>query len=239
MSHLVGTKGLRDRGSRSQGKLGILFLHHTHNQVTQHNLRTIRRHNPQATLATMGSDQPLPGGYTLNDTPELKRLHLQMPKRRVDLLVCSWFVQKREKCDRWWIAEWDVYCEMPVFEYYQPVWDFPFVASSLRLSYREPRWNWFGVTQGTPDEYRPYLIGAVPFIYLISEAALGATCRMLMRCRFFSGNSEMRFATAANRSGYPPCGFSPPNDKITWIEWKRVAGLPTIFHPVKHIVDYR
>lgn len=229
----------RSNGRAESRALGILFLHHSHNPVTRFNLAQIRLRNPDATIATMSPGDPLPGGYTLRDTPPLKRLHAQLPARRVDLLVCSWFLQKREACRKWWIAEWDVYPEVSVADYYGSVWEYPFVASSVRLPRREPEWNWFRSLQGTPKGYRPFLVGAVPFIFLFDELALAAACNMLLKHPFFSGNSEMRLATAANRAGYPPCGFSPPHDGISWMEWKRVTGPPGIFHPVKHIADYR
>lgn len=220
-------------------KLGILFLHHTRNPVTLNNLQSIRRCNPDATIVTMSPDEPLEDGYSLNKTPELKKVHSELPQRREDSLVASWFLQKRETCDKWWIVEWDLFCEVSVSEYYQNVWHFPFVAPSVCLPYRDLHWFWFQKTQGMPEEYKPFLMGALPFVFLMSEEALGATCRMLIDCPFTTGNSELRFATAANRSGYAPCGYSPPNDRLTWRPWSRLTGPKTIFHPVKHYVDYR
>lgn len=220
-------------------ELGILFLHHACDPVTLRNLESIRRNNPKATLVTFSASEPLKGGYSLDQTPDLKQIHAQLPTRRTDVLVCSWYLQKREKCDKWWIVEWDLYCEMAATEYYWPVWHYPFVASSVRLRHREPNWNWFRALQGTPESYEPHIIGAVPFIFLMSETALESTCRMLLNNPFYSGNAELRFATAANRAGFPPCGFSPQNDRITWITWDRITGSKNIFHPVKHVVDYR
>jgi len=221
------------------GKLGILFLHHTRNDVTLHNLELIRQRHPGAVVATMSANEPLQDGYTLNNTPSLKRLHSQLPQRREDSLVCSWFLQKKEQCDKWWIVEWDVFCEVSVFDYYKSVWNYPFVASTVCLRYRDLHWYWFQKLDGTPEEYVPYIIGALPFLFLLSEPALEATCRMLLDHPFTSANSEVRFATAANRSGYAPCGFSPPNDRMICQPWKRLEGPPAIFHPVKHHVDYR
>jgi len=220
-------------------KLGILFLHHTNCEVTRNNLKVVQRYNPGATVVTMSADDPLPGGYSLNATADLKTIHSELPKRREDSLVCSWFLQKRESCDKWFIMEWDAYCEMSVAEYYKCVWQYPFVASSVCLLNREPNWHWFKKVENIPEGYLPYVMGALPFLFLLSEFALEATCRMLIENPFTSGNSELRFATAANRCGFPPCGFSPPNDQITWRPLNRVNGTRTIFHPVKHVVDYR
>jgi hypothetical protein len=228
-------------------QLGIIFLHHHIDRVVSNNLRSVQLQNPDATIATISADKPLPGGYTLNATPELKRLHSSLLKRSGDRLLCSWFIQRKEKCDKWWIIEWDTFCATSVRNYYLPVWDFPYVASGVRLPYREPEWQWFKKfkkkhwfrrVQKWPEDYQPFAMGAVPFLYLLSEAALKATCTMLLENPLMVGNSELRFATAANRCGYAPCGFSPPNDQIGWMPLKIVAKQPKIFHPVKHFVEF-
>jgi len=228
-------------------RLGVVFLHHHIDRVVLNNLRSVRAHNPDATIATVSADEPLPGGYTLEATPELKRLHSANVKHSGDRLICSWFTQRKENCDKWWIIEWDVFCATSVRDYYRPVWDFPFVAATVRLPYREPGWAWFKMfrkkrwfkkVEKMPEDYRPFMMGALPCVYLISETALNATCTMLLENLLLVGNCELRFATAANRCGYPPCGFSPPHDQITWMTWKTMAKPQTIIHPVKHYVEF-
>jgi len=216
-------------------RLGILFLHHHVDAVVEDHLRRIREHNPDATVITMSSGKTLPNGYNLEPTPGLRWLHFLRARRSGDRLVCSWFLQRKEVCDKWWIVEWDTFCAMPAREYYRPVWAFPFVASSVRLKYREPEWAWFADSKALPKDYAPFAMGAVPFLYLMSEPALRAVCRMLLDNPLKVGNSELRFATAANRCGYAPCGFSPPNDQITWIKWNKLPPRPTIVHPVKEL----
>jgi len=105
--------------------LGILFLHHQIDEVVLNNLASVRRHNPGANVVTMSAAEPLPGGYSLDATPEIKELHVAQPKRSGDRLLCSWFMQRKEQCKKWWIIDWDVYCTMSVREYYEPVWNFP------------------------------------------------------------------------------------------------------------------
>jgi hypothetical protein len=220
-------------------ELGILFLHHKRDRITRQNLASLRRHNPDAVLVTMSSTVPFPGGYALARTPELARRHETNPARGSDWLVCSWFLQHKESCAKWWIVEWDTYAEVSALEYYRPVWEFPFVAATVKSPQREPDWNWFDSMSSAPAAYRPFAMGAVPFLYLISYPALKAVCARISKLNVSFGNGELRFATVANRCGFPPCGFSPPKDKITWIKWPRLSGPPAIFHPVKHDVDYR
>jgi hypothetical protein len=59
----------------------------------------------------------------------------------------------------------------------------------------------------------------------------------LIKYPLAAGNGELRFATAANRCGYPACGFSPPEDQITWMPVTPIIDRKAIFHPVKKIVE--
>jgi hypothetical protein len=220
-------------------RLGILFLHHRVDRVVQNNLRIIRDRNPDAVVVTISAGEPLPGGYTMDASPRFKWLHSLFPKRSSDRMVCSWFLQRKEACDKWWIVEWDTFCGVSVRDYYQPVWSFPFVASGVRLANREEEWHWFQKTKRrhVPEAYWPFLTGIVPFVFLISEPALKATCAMLVENPLEAGNAELRFATAASRCGYAPCGYSPPNDQITWVNWKTLPPKPAIVHPIKHYIE--
>jgi hypothetical protein len=86
-----------------------------------------------------------------------------------------------------------------------------------------------------PEVFQPFAIGATPFLYLVSEPVLTAVCHALMQTPISAGNGELRFATAANKCGFPPCAFSPPNDQITWQEWDTLDGNGKIVHPVKKV----
>ena len=226
------------RGHAMTAELGIVFLHHATDAVTRNNLARIRAEHPGATIVTVSAGEPLPGGYALRDTPELEPYHAFNKKQGADWLVCSWFKRRRESCRRWWIVEWDVYCAMPVAEYYRPVWEYPFVASSVRRRNLDPTgWLWRD-NQRLPPEFRPYAMGAVPFAYLLQEPALAAICSTLIAHPFAEGNGELRFGTAANRCGFTPCGFSPPGDQIGWVAHATIPNRRGIYHPVKFIPDF-
>ncbi len=184
----------------------------------------------------MGAGPALPFGYSLQGTEDISRLHAALPTRSSDWLVCSWFVQRKEICDKWWIIEWDTFCNTSATDYYAPVWHFPFVVTTVIKKCREPNWYWFRDDHQMPTESRPYLIGGVPFLYLIDDNALQTTCECLLRMRSIAGNGELRFATAANMCGFTPCAFSPPDDRISHISWEHVDDAKAIFHPVKHFV---
>lgn len=228
-------------------RLGIIFMHHSLDEVTMNNLRSLQRQNPDAYFTSIGVDEALPGGYSLSATPELKAMHSQMPRKSGDRLLCSWHLQRRaqDTCDKWWVVEWDLFCNVPAREYYRPVWEFPLVVSSTRLPNREPEWHWFKEVQmevnkapkKLPAAYHPHVMGLVPLIFLITDAALKQICNLLVNEPIQAGNGEFRFATAANRCGYPPCGFSPPGDQITWKNWPQLPPNPKIVHPVKFLAN--
>ena len=184
----------------------------------------------------MSAGKKFRGGYHLDATPQIRKLHASSPRRGSDWLVCSWFAQRRERCKKWWIIEWDTFCAVPVREYYRAVWNFPFVAASVRLPHREPEWNWFREIKNLPGSLQPHALGAVPFLYLVSERALKRICAALLEKPFTAGNGELRFSTVANACGFAPCGFSPPGDAITWMAWKTPPKTAAIFHPVKNPV---
>jgi hypothetical protein len=222
--------------TKVQSPLGILFLHHDTNEVVEQNLLSIKSHNPCALLVTMSAGTAMAGGYALSATPEIGKLHQANPTRSTDWLVCSWFQQRKEECEKWWIVEWDTYSTESVYSYYQAVWNFPFVASNVQLIYRDPNWPWFKMIDQMPKEYRRYAMGATPFLYLLSDGALSRICSSLMANPFTAGNGELRFATVANKCGFSPCGFSPPNDHITWLNIHFRPKPGCICHPMKQLV---
>jgi len=217
--------------------LGILFLHHEINDVVLQNLSSVKRHNPDATIVTMSAGDALPSGYTLATTPKVKILHSVKPKRSGDWLICSWLMQRREERAKWWITDWDVFCTMSVQEYYQPVWQFPFVASNVRRPDRDPKWCWFQAIKDLPAKYQSFALGVAPSIYLLDDVALRRIGETMLDEPFFAGNAELRFATIANWCGFPPCGYSPPNDNISCKPVKVLTDQRSIFHPVKIIVN--
>jgi hypothetical protein len=216
--------------------LGILVLHYGINRVVLNNLASIRNQNPRATIVTISAGAVLPGGYSLEATPELKKIHAAHPSRSSDWLMCSWFLQRRESCQKWWVVEWDTFCRLPVRSFYGPVWDLPFVATTIQLPRRD-HWFWFRHVPRMPPDVRSYAMGAAPFLYLLSERAVKLICSALIKNPFSAGNGELRFATIANKCGVPPHAYSPPHSHVTFHTAPFPMQLKTVFHPVKHLVQ--
>ena len=148
-------------------RLGILFLHHHVDHVVKNNLRSIRLHNPDVFLTSVSAGEPLPGGHTIAPTSQLKWLHSTLHSRSSDRLVCSWYIQRQphEICDKWWIVEWDVFCNMAIRVSDRSVWDFPFVVPSVRLPHREPEWHWFGQVREKEVKKEPRNAGGLQAIH--------------------------------------------------------------------------
>ncbi len=225
------------KASDNERELGVLLLHHDTDPVTINNRDSIAKHNPGVAIATISAEASFVDGYSPFLTPQLYNVYLREPKAFNDMLVCSWFIQRREICKKWWIVEWDTYCSMPIREYYRDVWHRPFVASEVYSTKRPVDWHWFHNIKDLPADCQPYAMGAVPFLYLISEEALTAVCEYMIRKPLLVPNNELRFASIANRCGFPPFAFTPPGNQISWI---RPASRPIgrgIYHPVKHLVS--
>lgn len=210
-------------------ELGIVVLHHHVDEVFEQNLESMRFHNPEAVVCTISCNHLTPpGGYTFNGTPDLWSM-FSVPTC-ADLLLLSFWRQKKESAQKWLVAEWDVFCRCSVKQYYGPVWNEPFVASTVMRPWREHDWPWFA---GCSYPKGTNLMGIVPFLFLANEEVLDKVCDRLPDTR--GTNSEVRLATAAAECGYPPCAYSPPNDHITWHDCP-LDPAPVIYHCVKQIV---
>lgn len=221
----------------SKPKLGIVFMHHRVCELTRHHLDLIRQLHPEAVITPIGQAEKLSGGYSLQDTPELDRRHAWKRSRSGDVLLLSWWIQHQEQAERWWIVEWDTLCEIPITEFFGPVWQFPFLCVSRRETWRATEWAWF--REQVPPPYRDHRAGSVPFFYVIRDDMLAAITKQMLAGNWQWGNSELRFMTAARMCGFEPCAFSPPWDRVTWIKWERLFGPKTIWHPVKRLLGPR
>jgi hypothetical protein len=221
--------------------LGIVFMHHTTDEVTLYHLDKIKKLHPTAVITPIGQTDKLPGGYSLLGTPDLDRRHAWKRERSGDVLLLSWWVQHQEQAQRWWIVEADTLCEIPITEFFWPVWEFPFLCVSRRETWRDDTWYWFSKIEKDkiPAKYHKYLAGSVPFFYVIRDDFLAAIANCLLSGDWRWGNSELRFMTAARMCGFEPCAFSPPWDRVTWIPWqqRQLTGPKSIWHPVKRIME--
>jgi hypothetical protein len=228
-------------------EIGILFLHHCADEVTMNNLESFRRWNPGMPIVTMSGNDPLPGGYAMRDFSEHAARWEQVisaPRgcwRSSDLLLYAWFMNRRERCQRWLVVEWDAYCAMRVEDFLAPVREFDLVAPCVRWPNREPEYGWFATVHTLPPDLRPFATAVVPFCFLmISEAVLEAVCARVPWEQLGECNGELRFGTVAHACGYVPAANPLANWNITWQPHGETAPVHTgMWHPVKWLVAAR
>lgn len=232
---------LPDRAEPCPERIGLVFLHHLTDEVTANNLQSFRDWNPGMTILTMSAAEPFPGGYSIQDFPEDQEKWARhtaqegLHTRSADLLLYAWYRNRRERCDRWVIVEWDAYCAMRVEDFFACVWEFDLVAPCVRWQNREPEYGWFGTLRTLPHDLQPYGVAVVPFCFLLlKDAVLDAVCRRVPWEQLGKCNAELRFGTLAHASGFAPVANPLAGWNITWQPLPETAPVHAgMWHPVK------
>ena len=168
-------------------ELAILFLHHDLDEVTLNNLESFRLRNPGVPIVPISGGKRMEGGTAPEDLPTFSRLHSRfagtdwMYRSGLDVLIIDWYRNRRTiRAKRWFFAEWDGWCGMPLREYLGEVWDADVSVSSIRWPNREPEWFWFRQIQRLPEKYRPFACGMVPTCFTcVSDRAMQALSERL------------------------------------------------------------
>jgi hypothetical protein len=216
--------------------LGIFFAHFTMNEATRVNLESFRRWHPDGpVIPVTASDETFEGGYFAKDFKLWDPDHAWY---NADYPLYHAYLSCPVKCQRWFFVEWDCHCNMPVREYFRHVWDFDFVAPSIRLPYREPEWAWFKEFHLLPEKFRPFAMGVVPLNgIMVSDRALAKIIPVVLQERL-AVQCELRIATVGNFVGHPPVA-NPLGNTMTWsnnhpqIIHSDGTLPPGIWHPVK------
>jgi hypothetical protein len=216
--------------------LGIIFAHFTLNEATRVNLESFRRWHDGPILTVTSSDLNFEGGCLAKNFPLWE---LQKEWYNADFAIYQAYLSRPVPCERWFYAEWDCYCNMPVREYLHHVWDFDFAAPSVRLHYREPEWAWFREMPQLPERMRPYAMGVVPLNgIMLSDRALSAIVAAELKERL-TVHCEFRIGTLGNACGYPAVA-NPLGNSMTWTnalpqlrDPNHVRLPPGIWHPIK------
>lgn len=135
-----------------------------------------------------------------------------------DLTVFVWFQENKDKVQskRFLILEWDCWCDMNLKEYFSKVWDLDVVASCVLYPERDS-WHWFRTLYKMPFRSRLYATGVLPFCgILVSNRAMRAIGKEIVKPEYEGVISELRFATIATMLGFDPVPTPVCSRTITW-----------------------
>ena len=225
-------------------ELAILFLHHELDEVTLNNLESFRLRNPGVPIIPISGGKRMEGGTAPEDLPTFSRLHARfagtdwMYRSGLDVLIIDWYRNRRTiRAKRWFFAEWDGWCGMPLREYLGEVWNADVSVSSIRWPSREPEWFWWRHIQRLPEKYRPFACGMVPTCFAcLSDRAMQALNERLTEEMMGHIIYEIRIPTLIHAAGMPPVvnpragwnvgwGIIPKNTPLTRNLWHAIKWL--------------
>lgn len=154
------------------------------------------------------------------------------------MLLYAWYANRRERCERWVVVEWDAWCAMAVEDFFAPVWEFDLVAPAVCWQNRESGWFWFSKTHTLPAHLHAFAVGVMPFCFLlIRDEVLEAVCARVPWDHLGECNGELRFGTLAYAAGYVPVANPLAGWNITWQPLPKDTPVQRgMWHPVKWLV---
>ncbi len=220
-----------------------VFIHHDVDAVTQGHWSKVCKFSDGPVVAVSASNKRLPQGLSILDWPredtnfsEHLAKNLALGAKSTDLLLVAWFKNRSVSGDSYFIVESDTLINCDIARWLEPVRNFPFSAPSIRLTNREPEWEWFRFRETLPAHFQPFACGIVPFTCLsISHTALSAISDVYP-CDPGSGNGELRLASAAAYCGFPPVANPHAGSTIACKDLSPIGLAPTIYHPVKKTI---
>ncbi len=224
-------------------ELAILFLHHDLDEVTLNNLESFRLRNPGVPIIPISGGKRMGGGTAPEDLPTFSRLHSRfagtdwMYRSGLDVLIIDWYRNRRTiRAKRWFFAEWDGWCGMPLREYLGEVWDADVSVSSIRWPSREPEWFWFRQIQRLPEKYRPFACGMVPTCFTcVSDRAMQALSERLTEEMMGHIIYEIRIPTLIHAAGMPPV----VNPRAGWnVGWNSISKGTLLTRNLWHAIKW-
>lgn len=213
-------------------KYAILVVYTNLDHLTKYHIERFQQYHPGTPVIPICHQ----------DFPELSHWKYDWMWAYCDNIVYRWFLSKDSiLADRYFIFDYDAFCNDSVLNVYNEVWDKQFAASD-HFSYNErPDWVWFEKYKDQLIDYTPYLHGIVPmnglmishdylrqiiaeqinntvWSNIISELRVGTICKLLnLNIDFIYANPYMR------NNNTPFASLLPANYLMK----------KGIFHPVK------
>ena len=219
--------------SLPQKEIGVIFATHRMCETTNKNFESFKESNPDAEVILVNtSSPPLSFGdnfdtndfwVTLNSSDE------NLKWSNSDALYYEYYRRRNVNCKRWLLAEWDLFCNGDLREFFGPLWDNPFVSSDIHLP--GDGWYWFKDVENLPKEAQKFAAGISPLTgTLISDECMEKIVRESWWVRY-PVFCELRIATLARMAGYEPVS-NPNGQGVRWRPRPVILG-PGLWHPMK------
>lgn len=233
--------------------LGIIFPHHANDAVTAQNMGSFRRHNPGAFIIPLTGHPHgagLPGAISFASLPEFGSRWADLTKNGMDmraawmcsdLAIYGAYLSNHPKCDRWMLAEWDMFCTTSIERAFSKYWNCDLASCWVRTY--PSGWMWFKSAK-PPDALLPFRSGTTPLgAVIVSDDALSKIVAKALEFKdklWWGGetNSEFRFGTFAKACGISATEMPEMRKTISWgeINFSPLTDPPGIFHPVKRLL---
>lgn len=222
--------------TRAASELGILFAYHRLGPVVERNLGSLSELNSDATVIPIATTEGLnvSSGFWAYDNRFWFNLTGGLDSKlswyNLDALYYEYYRRRNDNCKRWLLAEWDVFCNGSIKDYFGSLWDAPFVSTDIHE--KGSGWFWFCDTDKMPNDVRKFATGLSPLAgTLISDAALE---KIVLNSWWIDRPvfCELRLGTIARFSGVEM--FPNPNGrgKVIWRPKPIIEGKG-LWHPMK------
>jgi hypothetical protein len=131
----------------------ILFVYHDKNELTIQNYKRFKKFNPEYPVVMMRHE----------DFPLMPEWDYDWMWGYNDNIWYRWFLsQNKILADRYFIFDYDTYCNDSIKNFYSKVWDKQFACSDHFSIDKYPTWSWFEKFKDQLKQYSSKLYGVCP-----------------------------------------------------------------------------
>lgn len=218
--------------------LCVLFAHHKNDELTNHHLQLLKKHNTGIDIIPVfgGNGEGVEGAVELplSECPlKFRNLVSSNPHWYFcDRMLYMGFI-KFPHYERYLWLEYDTYCSQPIKEAYASVWDAPAVCRDYVSPDNHPKWGWWRDKVFLKDKEN--IRGVAPLnCFLASHQSMQAIVEHAPRESIFS---ELRIGTALLRANITPSLFPEALRKTIVAHRMTPKRTPGLYHAVKKIYN--
>jgi len=215
-------------------ELGVIFLSHRTCGATYRNYSAFKEFNPSADVVMVNLASPrFPFGYDFSSNDFCRRLthgDKELWWINEDALYYEYYRRREENCKRWLLAEWDLFCNGDVKDFFGPLWDKPFVSADIHSDIADG-WYWFRDIDKLPKKAHKHAAGAS----ILAGTLISDECmEKIVLESWWVGLPvfcELRIATLAKMAGFE----LNLNQNAQGLRWKIKPAITGrgLWHPMK------